>query len=77
MKQKEIFHRLTNERCDEVQNLSRQIDFNNLTYYSKTKRTSPKLFNVFKAPLGFSRKIRDRDATLEKQRLTKKCLTQI
>ena len=33
LKQKEIFEELANERMDEIQNLSKQINFNNLTYY--------------------------------------------
>ena len=36
MKQEEMFDRLTNERCDEMQIVSQQINFNNLKYFFKT-----------------------------------------
>ena len=32
---KQIFEELANERIDEIHNLSKQIDFNNLVYYLK------------------------------------------
>ena len=34
LKQKEIFEELTNERVDEIQNLSIQIDFTILVYFN-------------------------------------------
>ena len=34
LKQKEIFEELTNERVDEIQNLSKQIDFTILVYFN-------------------------------------------
>ena len=37
LKQKEIFEELANERMGEIQNLRKQIDFNNLTYYLRVK----------------------------------------
>ena len=30
-----MFEELANKRIDEIKNLSKQIDFNNLTYYFK------------------------------------------
>ena len=49
LKQKEIFEKLANKRIDKIQNLSKQIDFNNLTYYFKGKG-APKIlkFKVLK-----------------------------
>ena len=52
-KQKDILVELGNKIIDEIQNLSKQIDFNNITYYSKDKRAR-KFFIGFKVPLGFS-----------------------
>ena len=37
---------------DEIQDLSKQIDFNNLVYYFK-KESDPKNFISFKGPLAF------------------------
>ena len=52
LKQKEFFEELDNKRTDEIQNLSKQNDFNNLTYYFKDKST-PKNIIGFKGPHGF------------------------
>ena len=37
LKQKEIFSEFSNERIKKIQDLSKQIDFNNLAYYFKGK----------------------------------------
>ena len=37
LKQKNIFEELTSRRMEEIQNLSKQTDFNNLTYRCKGK----------------------------------------
>ena len=42
LKQNEIFDKLTNEKSNQIQNLSNQIDLNNLIYYHKCK-ISPKM----------------------------------
>ena len=49
-KQKEIFEGLANKRMEEIQDLSKQIDFHNLTYHNK----GPKTFIGFKGPRGFN-----------------------
>ena len=38
---------------DEIQNLTKQVNYNNWNYYFKTKRSSPKYFIKYKLPLGF------------------------
>ena len=43
LKQKEIFSEFSNERIKKIQDLSKQIDFNNLAYYFKGK-SGPKVF---------------------------------
>ena len=50
----------------ETNNLSRQIDLNNLTYYFKDKIISPINFIGFKAPLHLYRDIRDGNIKLAK-----------
>ena len=50
---------------EDIQDLSKQIDFDNLTYHYNGK-TSPKNFIAFKGPLGFYKNIKDDYMTLEK-----------
>ena len=54
-----------NESIGEIQNLSKQINFNNLIYNFKGKN-GPKSFIGFKGPLGFYKNIKDGYTTLEK-----------
>ena len=56
LKQQERFEELANKRMEEIQDLSKQIDFNNLTYSYKGNIAS-KTFIRFKGPLGFYRNI--------------------
>ena len=53
------------KKKDEIENLSKKIDFNNLVYYFKSKR-DPKDFIGFKGPLGFYKNIKGGYITLEK-----------
>ena len=64
-KQKEIFDEFANERLKEIHNLSKQLDFNNLTYHYKGKIPS-KRFITFKRPLNFYNTVREGYITLEK-----------
>ena len=45
LKQKETFDELNRERHDEMQNLTKQINYNNQTYFFKTKGSSPNIFS--------------------------------
>ena len=65
LRKKEIFDELANERMSEIQNLSKQINFNNLIYYFKGESGS-KTFIGFEGPLRFYESMRDGYATLEK-----------
>ena len=65
-KQKE----LANEITDEILNLSKQIDFNNLIYHFKRK-SSLTSFIGFKGPLGFYENTNHSYAALEKKRKSK------
>ena len=49
----------------EIRDLNKQIDFNNLTYNYKGKN-DPKNFMCFKGPLSFYRNITEGYITLEK-----------
>ena len=55
----------------EIQNLSKQIGFNNWTYYFK-KESYPKSFNGFIGQLHFYKIIKDSYLTLEKAEEDKK-----
>ena len=52
-KKKEMFEKLTNRRTEEIQNLLKQIDFNNFAYHYKSKSIPKKDFIGFKGPLQF------------------------
>ena len=51
LKYKEIFEELSNKRIDEIQNMSKQIDFNNLIYYFTTPDLALINFIRFKGPM--------------------------
>ena len=67
-----IFDELSDERLSETKYLSRQIDFDNLTYYFKRKNISPINFIGFKAPLHLYRDIFDGNIKLAKAEEDKK-----
>ena len=48
-----MFEKLTNRRTEEIQNLIKQIDFNNFAYHYKSKSIPKKDFIGFKGPLQF------------------------
>ena len=50
---------------EEIQNVSKQINFNNFTYCYKSNN-DPKTFICFKGPLGFYKNIKQGYVTLEK-----------
>ena len=50
--QKETYNRLLSERLNEIQEISKEIDLNNLIHYSKVS-TSPTNFIEFKSPFVF------------------------
>ena len=57
---------------EEIQDLSKQIDFNNLTYHYKGK-TAPKLFIASKGLLGFYKNIKEGFIALEEaEKITKR-----
>ena len=65
-KQKEIYNRLLNKRLDEIQKISKEIDFNNLTYYFKSSNISLINFIKFKGPLSFFNQIKNSNISLGK-----------
>ena len=64
-KKTKLFEELANEGMGKIQNLSKQIDFNNLIYYFKDE-SGTKSFISFKGPLAFSKNTKDGYITLEK-----------
>ena len=63
--QKEAYNRLSNERIAEILEMSREIDYNNLTYHFKGS-TSPISFIKFKDPFGFFNQIKSDNILLIK-----------
>ena len=63
--QKETYNRLLSERLDEIQEISKQIEYNNLTYPFKTKGISSIHFIKYKGPFNIFKEIRDGNKALQ------------
>ena len=63
--EKKIVLELANKIIGEIQNLSSQIDFNNLIYYFNSE-SCPKNSIGFEGPLGFYKSTKDGYRALEK-----------
>ena len=68
---KKNFLTVANKIMEEIQDLSKEIDLNNLTYHYKGKN-DPKKFIGSKGPLSFYRSIKEGHITLVKQKNNKK-----
>ena len=66
LKQKQIFDELVNETGFEINKLSEEIDFNNLTYHY-TGKSAPKYFIHFKGPLIIHNNIKNGRISLQKE----------
>ena len=66
LKQQKIFNELINERCDEILELKKKIDYDDLMYHFKGKNI------CFNYVFSFLKKIGDGDITLEKAKKKKK-----
>ena len=66
LKQKEIFDELVNEKMFDINKLSEETDFNNLTYYY-TSKNAPKYFFRFKGPLIVYNDIKNGRISLQKE----------
>ena len=63
--QREIQNKLLDERVDEIQQLSREIDYNKLIYYFKTQGISPITFIRFRDPLHTCNEIKNGDKAIQ------------
>ena len=61
----EGYNKLFDKKLDEIQELSREIDYKNLDYNFRTKASGSINFIKFKGPFSLFRKIRDGDISLE------------
>ena len=61
----ESYDKLFDEKLDEIQKLSKEIDYKNLNYNSATKPSGSINFIKFKGPFNLFKKIRDGDISLE------------
>ena len=61
----ESYNKLFDEKLDEIQELSREIDYKNLNYNFTTKASGSINFIKFKGPFSLFKKIRDGDISIE------------
>ena len=61
----ETYNKLFDEKLDEIQELSREIDYKNLNYDFTTKASGPINFTGYNGPFTLFKKIRDGDILLE------------
>ena len=61
----ETYNKLFDEKLDEIQELSREIDYKNLNYHFTTKASGSINFIKFEGPFSFFKKIRDGDISLK------------
>ena len=61
----ESYNKLFEEKLDEIQELSKEIDYKNLNYNFTTIDSRPIHFIKFKGPFSYFKKIRDGDISLE------------
>ena len=62
----ETYNKLFDEKLDEIQELSKEIDYKNLNYYDfTTKASGPINFTGCNGPFTLFKKIRDGDISLE------------
>ena len=61
----ETYNKLFDEKLDEVQELSREIDYKNLNYDFTMKDSGSSNFTGYNGPFALFKKIRDGDMSLE------------
>ena len=61
----ETYNKLFDEKLDEIQELSREIDYKNLNYDFTTKAIVSINFTEYNGPFTLFKKIRDGDISLE------------
>ena len=66
LKCKEVFNELSNKRIGEVYNISKEINFNNLTYHFKGSNTAPINFIDFRGPMHIYNEIKNGNISIEK-----------
>ena len=62
----EVSNELSNERIGEIYNISREIDFNNLTYHFKGSNTAPIIIIDFRGPMYIYNEIKKGNMSTEK-----------
>ena len=65
LKYKEIFEKLSNKRMSEIQDIAKQIDFNNLTYYLKSPNLASINFIGFRGPMYVYNEIKNGNMSME------------
>ena len=65
-KYKEVFNELSNEKIGEIYNISKEIDFINLTYHFKDSNTAPINFIEFRDPMYIYNEIKSSNISIAK-----------
>ena len=63
---KKIFNKLLDERMDEIQQISKETDLNNLTYYFKSPNLALINFIGFTGPLNIDKEIQNSNISIKK-----------
>ena len=66
LKYKEVLDELSNERMGETYNISKEIDFNHLTYRFKGSNIAPMNFVKFKGPMHIYNEIKNGNVSIKK-----------
>ena len=66
--QEKYFNKLLDERMDEIEKMSGEIDFNKLTYYCKSPNPAPIKFAGFRGPLNINEEIKNGNILIKKGR---------
>ena len=62
----EVFNELSNKRVGEIYNISKEIDFNKLTYHFNRSNTAPIYFIDFRGPMHIYNEIKNGNRLIEK-----------
>ena len=71
-KYKKVFNELSNERIGEIHNISKEINFNNLTYHFKGWNTAPINHIGFRGPMHIFNEMKNGNISIEKTEEDKK-----
>ena len=75
--QEKTFNKLLDERVDEIQEISKKIKYNNLTYHYVTAGITPTNFIEFRGPLHIFKETKNCDKTIQTAEKVKSKISEI